>query len=336
MTNYWEPGVAYSSGAVVEFEGSFNRTPLSRIGPRPKLLHCGDALMITIAAKTTTNNTRNTTTAKTTTSNQPDHGHHGSDKQQDGQEGQTVTVHREEREKHWYDIDDHRKKELEVGGGLLAGAALLAGGYAAYQNHAKNEEEKKAQTWALQNWIQDAKARTEQYRQTGARSPATWILNHGKEIPQGAIAVGREHNWTLYICRAFYEGGVQIGKASDAFEKGGVIGYRHEEIQGLSRSLILTYSFLCLAHQVGTYEILIGDMNGLRWVDASGPLDVNNLGYTPVEGGREPDGTPLYIAEAPYNGAVHPGKASKNLDGAYIPYDGTEKNVKSYRVLCYA
>ncbi|KAJ7039231.1 carbohydrate-binding module family 12 protein [Mycena alexandri] len=313
MTNYWEPGVAYSSGAVVEFEGHRYRI----IQPHSSQSDWTPAQTPALWGRLDDHDHGENYHQQQ--QQQHDHGHHGSDKHQGGQEaGQNVTVHREEREKPWYDIDDHRKKELEVGGGLLAGAALLAGGYAAYQSHAKNEEEKKAQTWALQNWIQDAKARTEQYRQIGARSPATWILNHGKQIPQGAIAVGREHNWTLYICRAFYEGGIQIGKASDAFEKGGVIGYRHEEIQ------------------VGTYEILIGDMNGLRWVDASGPLDVNNLGYTPVEGGREPDGTPLYIAEAPYNGAVHPGKASKNLDGAYIPYDGTEKNVKSYRVLCYA
>lgn len=56
-------------------------------------------------------------------------------------------------------------------------------------------------------------------------------------------------------------------------------------------------------------------MNGLRWVDASGRLNVSSLGFRPVEGGREADGTPLYIAEAPHNGAVHPGKASEKLDG---------------------
>ncbi|KAJ7188488.1 carbohydrate-binding module family 12 protein [Mycena filopes] len=317
MTTYWEPGTPYSLGAVVEYEGH-----------RYKIIQ---------AHTSQSDWTPSAVPALWGRLDDHDHGedhhqqqheqhhghreserHHDSEKHHDGQEGQTVNVHREEREKHWYDLDDKRKKELEVGGGLLAGAALLAGGYAAFKSHEKNEEEKKAQTWGLQNWVHEAEARTEQYRQYGPRSPATWILNHGKEIPQGAIEVGREHSWSLYICRAFYEGGIQVGKASDAFQKGAVIGYKHEEIQ------------------LGTYEILVGDMSGLRWVDASGPLDVDNLGYKPVEGGREPDGTPLYIAEAPYNGAVHPGKASKNLDGAYIPYDGTEKNVKMYRVLCFA
>ncbi|KAF8170224.1 carbohydrate-binding module family 12 protein [Mycena galopus ATCC 62051] len=232
--------------------------------------------------------------------------------------GEGANVHHEERKKHWYDLDDHRKKELEVGGGLLAGAALLAGGYAAFKTHEKGEEEKKAQTWALQNWVHDAEARTAEYHQSGARGPATWILNEGKVIPEKAILVGKEHSWNLYICRAFYNGGLQIGKASEAFQKGAVIGYKHEEIQ------------------LGTYEILVGDMRGLRWVDAHGRLNVASLGYTPVEGGKENDGTLLYIAEAPHKGAVHPGKASEKLDGAYIPYDGGEQCVKSYRVLCYA
>ncbi|KAJ6497871.1 carbohydrate-binding module family 12 protein [Mycena sanguinolenta] len=232
--------------------------------------------------------------------------------------GEGVNVHHEERQKPWYDLDDHRKNELEVGGGLLAGAAVIAGGYMAFKAHEKSEEEKKAQTWSLQNWVHDAEARTAQYREFGPRGPVTWILNHGKNIPQNAIVVGKEKSWTLYICRAFFDGGIQVGKASDAFQKGAVIGYKHEEIQ------------------LGTYEILVGDMNGLRWVDAHGHLNVESLGYTPVEGGREADGTPLYIAEAPHKGAVHPGKASTKLDGAYIPYDGGEKCVKSYRVLCYA
>lgn len=57
-------------------------------------------------------------------------------------------------------------------------------------------------------------------------------------------------------------------------------------------------------------------MNQLRWVPATGRLNLGALGgYTPIEAGRENDGTILYIAEAPYDGAVHPGKASTKLDG---------------------
>lgn len=67
--------------------------------------------------------------------------------------------------------------------------------------------------------------------------------------------------------------------------------------------------------QLETYEILVGDMNGLQWVSARGRLNVDNLGLRPVEGGRDKDGTPLFIAEAPHNGAVHPGIASAKQEG---------------------
>ncbi|KAJ6593684.1 carbohydrate-binding module family 12 protein [Mycena capillaripes] len=334
---YWEPGTFYAAGSEVQYEGHRYKI----IQPHNSQSDWTPAITPALWGRLDDHDT-----GESNYQSQQHHGHHNDSEKKhhnmpQTQEGlpssDSTNVHHEERQKHWYDLDDNRKKELEIGGGLLAGAALLAGGYAAFKGHEKNEEEKKAQTWALQNWVHDAEARTAQYRQYGPRSPATWILNHGKNIPQEAILVGKEHSWNLYICRAFYNGGVQVGKASDVFQKGAVIGYNNEEIH------------------LGTYEILVGDMNGLRWVDANGPLHVASLGYTPVEGGREDDGTPLYIAEAPHKGAVHPGKASEKLDaeGAYIPYDGGEKCVKvsisflrvprmlkkglqSYRVLCYA
>lgn len=69
-------------------------------------------------------------------------------------------------------------------------------------------------------------------------------------------------------------------------------------------------------------------MAGLRWVNTSGHLNLAGLGYRPVEGGRESDGTPIYVAKAPHKGAEHPGKASEKLDGAYIPYGNSEVRVK--------
>ena len=67
--------------------------------------------------------------------------------------------------------------------------------------------------------------------------------------------------------------------------------------------------------QVEEYEILLGNMHGLRWVSSSGTFHPERLRVTPVEGGRENDGTPLYIARAYYKEAVHPGKTSPNLNG---------------------
>lgn len=55
-------------------------------------------------------------------------------------------------------------------------------------------------------------------------------------------------------------------------------------------------------------------MNQLVWVQASGTLNIAHLGHRPVEGGRDSKGL-LYIAEAPYKDAVHPGKAAEHFDG---------------------
>ncbi|KAJ6603116.1 hypothetical protein B0H10DRAFT_2229874 [Mycena sp. CBHHK59/15] len=275
MTQYWEPGTNYPAGSVVKYEGSHPPEHSSR--RYSMSLFIGHRYKIIQPHTSQSDWTPPQTPALWGGLDDHDDGesqqHHHSQPEKPSYEapppGEPINILHEERKKHWYNLDDERKKELEIGGGLLAGASLLAGGYLAFKHHEKNEEEvmKKAQMWSLQNWVKDAEARTDVFYRHGPRSPATWILNHGKEIPQGAIEVGQEHSWKLYICRAFYEGGIQIGKASDVFQKGAVIGYKHEEIQ------------------LGTYEILVGDMNGLRWVDASGVLDVSHLGYKPVEGG---------------------------------------------------
>jgi hypothetical protein len=224
-------------------------------------------------------------------------------------------VPHEEQQKSWYDLDDHRKKQLEIGGGLALGLGLLGGGYLAYKGHQKSEEEKKAQVWGLQGWVRDAQARTDQYYQQGGGGRLTWILNKGRHIPENAIVGGHEHGKDLYICRAFHEGGLQVGKASSVFNEGGVIGYKHHEIA------------------VGTYEILVGRQDAVRWIESSGSINTDMFrNVEPVEGGREADGTPLYVVQAPYNGALHPGKASTKLHTAFIPFDGSEKEVKEYRV----
>jgi len=56
-------------------------------------------------------------------------------------------------------------------------------------------------------------------------------------------------------------------------------------------------------------------MSRLKWVPTSGRLIVHSLGAQPVEGGRDADGTVLYVAKASHKGAEHPGKASEKLDG---------------------
>jgi len=78
----------------------------------------------------------------------------------------------------------------------------------------------------------------------------------------------------------------------------------------------------------------LANPQAVRWVDSFGAVQVNNLGARPVEGGRENDGTPILIAQAPYKGGTHPGKiTSKCNEGAVIVYGNDEKVVKQYRVL---
>lgn len=72
--------------------------------------------------------------------------------------------------------------------------------------------------------------------------------------------------------------------------------------------------FLSTTTQLETFEVLVGDARAVRWVDGSGTFSTESLGAKPVEGGHE-NNTPLFIAQAPYNGGVHPGKISNGLDG---------------------
>ncbi|KAF5389477.1 hypothetical protein D9757_004348 [Collybiopsis confluens] len=308
MTPYWEPGTPYGPGAVVTYEGH-----------RYKIIQPH-------TSQTDWPPTIPSLWGRLSDEDPGDWG--GYEKQHPANhqpapeyhppppEGQQVEIPHEERKQHWYDLDDKRKTELEVGGGLLAGLGLLGAGYAMYKHHEKSEEDA-TDTWAVQNWVHDGEARRIEYGKRGPQGPAQWILNRGKDIPANAIVVGPEHDWMLWICRAYIDGTLQIGKASNVFQKGAVIGYEGKE------------------HQIDTYEILVGDMHGLQWVDASGHLNVENLGLRPVEGGRDKDGSPLYIAEAPHNGATHPGVASPKLDGALIPYGGKQVQVHNYRILCY-
>lgn len=71
--------------------------------------------------------------------------------------------------------------------------------------------------------------------------------------------------------------------------------------------------------QLDTYEILVGNKDKVKWVPTRGSLKIASLDATPVAGGKENDGTPLYIAQAPYGNNVpidvFPGKVSEGLGG---------------------
>jgi len=234
-----------------------------------------------------------------------------------------VQVEHHETEKKWYDLDNP-KKDLLIGGGLALGLGLLgAGGYYANEKHKKtNEEEQRGQAWEIQNWVVASRQRTEEFFRNGPRAPTTWIFSEAlaqhRDLERDFIPGGEEKGAKLFIARAPHEGGIQVGKYKSG-DKHATVGYGHDEIQ------------------VTQFEVLIGAHSGVKWVHAKGSLELSELnGARPVEGGREANGTQLFIAQGNYKGNIIPGKASSKLSGAFVPFDDDEKEVKEYEVLCYA
>ena len=210
-------------------------------------------------------------------------------------------------------------------------------------------------------WIERAERRTKQFYNSGPTSPCTWVLNHGKTIPPGAILVGREHSWNLYVGRAFHKVSCALTFGVCLSVNGWLYGIQGSISKSIHRDISLTLcnrifqllerppmcsrrarssamrmmrstsvilglrvDLLLTNHQIlqkETYEILLGDMNGLRWIPTSGKLNVAALGKTPVDGGVDTDGTPLYVARAQHKGAVHPGKCSEKLKGQAALYE---------------
>jgi len=231
-----------------------------------------------------------------------------------------VQVTQDEKKKEWWDLDAHRKKEVEIGGGLALGAALLGAGVFAYEHHKKSQEQQKAEAWALGNWISEARARTQRYRTEGATETVTWVLVESKEeIPQDAIIGGQDNGGeSFFVARSYQAGGLHPGKAGAHLSKGGVISYGGKAID------------------VEKFEVAVAVTDTVTWVDGTRPFSVQQVSSTLVEGGKESDGTVLYIAQAPYQGALHPGKVRETYKGAYIAVDREEKVVEEYRVLVLA
>jgi hypothetical protein len=65
---------------------------------------------------------------------------------------------------------------------------------------------KKADAWALQNWVHDAQTRAEKFHNNGSQTDTVaWVLTYGKAIPPGAIEGGYDQGHTLYIVRAYQD-----------------------------------------------------------------------------------------------------------------------------------
>ena len=216
--------------------------------------------------------------------------------------------------KHDSGSDDGKKglkTVLGIGGAILGGAALLGVGVAAKKHHDDKE--------GMQSWLEDARYRTQAYRNGQGSGPVAWVLSEGRNIPQDAIAAGHDSNvGTLFIARGFHRGSNTPGKASSNLKTGATIGWAHDEIN------------------LEKYEVLVGNPNSVRWIPVSGKLKLSALGARPVDGGVDCNGSQLYCARAHFKGGVHPGKVGEHLKCAFIPYGDDEEETHSYEVLCYS
>ncbi|KAH9054271.1 hypothetical protein EDB87DRAFT_1702709 [Lactarius vividus] len=319
MTASWEPGTQYGFGDVVEYQGARYKIIQPHTSQGDWTPPVTPALWGKIPDEKW----------KDHEPYDPPHDkgdYHGQDVQQPSDyhnhPDQNVEVPHEEQKKNWWDLDDDRKKKLKIGGGIAAGLGIIGAGYYAYhkhEEHKKSEEDKEALAWGVQGWAKESQAKTEEFRNHGPRAPATWVLVEGRDnIPPSALVAGNDKDGNkIYVARAFFEHGLQIGKASSNFRQGSAIGYAGKVIE------------------LPTFEVLVADPKGVRWVPFSHQLNVEELGATPVEGGKEANGTLLYVARVRYNDGVHPAKIGEHLPAAHLAFNGTEVLVDDYEVLCY-
>ncbi|KAJ3163936.1 hypothetical protein HDU88_006105 [Geranomyces variabilis] len=213
---------------------------------------------------------------------------------------------------------------LKIGGGILGTAAALGIGAFAFDKYKDSKERKGDEEWSAQNWLVDARRRQGEYlekiKADAHLPPVTWILTEGGAIPQGAIQAGQDAKTgkPYYIGRAYYNGGIWIGKAAAGQGDG-----CHIAVDGKERAVL-------------HYEILLGYANAVRWIDGAGALR-NFQQYKMVEGGRTPQGAPVYVAQAHCrDNSVIPGGVSEQGKGCYVAYHDDESIEPTYRYLTYA
>ena len=135
-----------------------------------------------------------------------------------------------------------------------------------------------------------------------------WQQDQDGQVPPDVLPQGHEADGTpLWVARAIIGHAYQPGKVRGAFLAAN-IPFDGNEVK------------------VNPYQVLT--VKG-TWVQAQGgqvPANAYVAGYD--VGGEE-----LYIALAPYNGGLHPGKVRPAFGAANIGYGGAEVKVYEYQVL---
>lgn len=134
-----------------------------------------------------------------------------------------------------------------------------------------------------------------------------WVdMTEGQPLPDDIVAGGDQPDprFTLYVCRASYNGGVHPGKLIAGKCN---IGWGGDEIS------------------LSQYQVLVSRQS-LGWVSAS----FGSVPQNAVNGGYQHD-QQLYICQAEYMGGMHPGKVVGNA--CNIGWGGREISINYYNVL---
>lgn len=138
-----------------------------------------------------------------------------------------------------------------------------------------------------------------------------WVPGSGSSVPSNAVPGGVDRGTRLYVARASHAGSLVPGKLHPTY-KNVYVSYGGNE------------------HAKGSgYEILTGE--GFQWKAAEN----GRVPQGAVQGGREANGTPLYVARAKVDGVDSIGKVNTTHNSCYLPYGGKEHSVKRYEVLVH-
>jgi len=162
MVNYWQPGIQYDRGDVVEFNGArysviqahFSQSDWEP-GPNTASLwgripegeydhhtHRYDHENCHEEKQTLTDpycQPRQTETPPQQQAYAPQ----TAEKPWDHYPEENADIPHEEHKKKLWNLSDDRKKQLEIGGALMAGVATIGAGYYAYHKHEQKEEKKR-------------------------------------------------------------------------------------------------------------------------------------------------------------------------------------------------
>ena len=140
----------------------------------------------------------------------------------------------------------------------------------------------------------------------------TWVKYSEGTCLSGAVLAGYDRGNPLYVARAPHEGCLVPGKFH--------AGYKTTYISWAGKEVGKKENF----------EILLG--SALEWKSG----EDGTVPEGAVEGGRRPDGGPLYVARAKVDGVECVGKLNPQHKFCHMPYGGKEHLVRQYQVMVNA